>query len=310
MRNSVINEVDKLAALDERICLITADLGYGVLDTFATNYPKRFFNIGISEQSMTSVAAGMALDGQVVFTYSIGNFPTLRCLEQIRNDVCYHNVNVKIIAVGGGFAYGQLGMSHHATEDIAVMRSLPNMRVIVPADLSEAVAAVREAYSTDGPCYLRLGRGGEENLHDEISIFDIKHAIQIYSGNRVNILVVGSLLAEARKAADILNQQGISTGLYSMPCVKPIDVETIKTIALNSKLIVTMEEHNVLGGFGGAVAEVISGIQGNRAMLVRIGLQDEYTSIVGDQDYLRNYYKMSAEKVVKKVHDLLIEIED
>ena len=145
MRNTAIQEIERLAEQDMRICLMTGDLGYGVLESFAKKFPERYFNMGISEQSMTAAAAGMALCGSIVFTYSIGNFNTLRCIEQIRNDICYHNANVKIISVGSGFSYGQLGMSHHATEDVAMLRALPNMRVFVPADPEEALLAVNYA---------------------------------------------------------------------------------------------------------------------------------------------------------------------
>ena len=158
MRNHLIAELYELAQKDSKIYLMTGDLGYGVLNRFQERFPDRFVNAGISEQNMASVAAGMALEGNTVYLYSIGNFPGMRCLEQIRNDICYPNANVKIIVVGGGFAYGQLGMSHHATEDLAVMRALPNMRVYSPADPAEAVEVIRRANSVHGPCYIRLGK--------------------------------------------------------------------------------------------------------------------------------------------------------
>ena len=169
MRNAVINEIERMAESDGRIAVMTADLGYSVLESFAARFPDRFYNVGISEQLMASAAAGIALSGCVVFTYSIGNFATLRCIEQIRNDICYHDANVKIIAVGGGFSYGQLGMSHHATEDIAMLRALPNMHVLAPADPEEALAAVRYAVGTEGPFYIRSGRtGGGRDLRRRI----------------------------------------------------------------------------------------------------------------------------------------------
>src|SRR6185295_15470700 len=158
MRTAFVHTVTDLASHDRRITLITGDLGFGVMEGFARAYPHQLLNIGVAEQNMTSVAAGMALAGRVVFTYSIGNFPTLRCLEQIRNDACYHMADVKVVSVGGGFAYGALGMSHHATEDLAIMRALPNMVVVAPADPLETAAAVRAVAARPGPCYLRLGR--------------------------------------------------------------------------------------------------------------------------------------------------------
>src|SRR5713226_3860325 len=156
MRNAFILALTDLAAQDPRITLVVGDLGFGVVVDFSKRFPKQFINAGVAEQNMTSLAAGLALSGKIVFTYSIGNFPTLRCLEQIRNDVCYHNANVKIVSVGGGFSYGSLGMSHHATEDLAIMRALPGMVVVAPGDPMEAACATRAVAAYDGPCYLRL----------------------------------------------------------------------------------------------------------------------------------------------------------
>ena len=301
MRNTAINQIDFLAAADKRICLMTADLGYNVLTPFMEHYPDRYFNVGISEQAMTAMAAGMALEGQIVFTYSIGNFPTLRCMEQIRNDICYHNANVKIIALGGGFAYGQLGMSHHATEDIAAMRALPNMRVFVPADPTETRAAVTAACETDGPCYIRLGRGGEKSLHAEKEIEDI-HRIQMLSKHgTVNILSIGSVAEEAVASANLLYSQGVCVGVYTVPTIKPIDRTGILEVASTSACLLTLEEHNVVGGLGSAVADLLAETGGVHAPLIKLGLQDVYPSIVGSQQYLRDYYGFSAEKIVKRI---------
>ncbi len=305
MRNRVIQELELLAQADPNLVLITADLGYGVLNHFADAYPGRFFNVGISEQSMAAVAAGMALEGNTVFTYSIGNFPTLRCIEFIRNDICYHNADVKILAVGGGFAYGQLGMSHHATEDIAMMRALPNMRVYVPADPDEAAACLQAAYRTPGPCYLRLARGGEKNQHASLRNWDVKNAICLFEGTEVQLLAAGSVLSEAVTAAELLQARGVSAGVYSFPSVKPIDAATIAYLAEKSRLIVTLEEHTVVGGFGGAVAEVLAELPPHRASLRRFGLQDVFPSVVGDQHYLRGQYGLSATHIAGKITALL-----
>lgn len=298
MRNTAVNQIDFLAATDERICLMTADLGYNVLTPFMEHYPDRYFNVGISEQAMTAMAAGVALEGQIVFTYSIGNFPTLRCLEQIRNDICYHNANVKIIALGGGFAYGQLGMSHHATEDIASMRALPNMRVFVPADPIETRAAVTAACETDGPCYIRLGRGGEKNLHDLNAICDLQKAQELRPAGNINILSVGAVAEEAVRASDILEGHGLSVGVFTFPSVKPIDKNSILRLASRSTQLLTVEEHNVVGGFGSTVADVMTEAGGSFPPLQKLGLQDVYPSVVGSQAYLRDYYGFSAERIV------------
>lgn len=301
MRNHFIKGLEALAAQDANTYLMTGDLGFGVLNGFAEKFPDRFINAGISEQNMTAVAAGLALDGNTVYTYSIGNFPTLRCLEQIRNDVCYHNANVKIVVVGGGLAYGQLGMSHHATEDLAIMRALPNMRVFSPADPAEALEVLQEVHRVQGPCYIRLGKGGEENLHPAQSNPSIYQAVAVSVGTDVNILATGSILKEALGSAQLLREKGLSVGVSSYPCVKPMDAASLRAAASASRLIVTLEEHNRVGGFGSAVAEVLSEIRDGHAPLLRIGMNDNYSSIVGSQQYLRRYYHLDAESVCKQI---------
>jgi Transketolase, C-terminal subunit len=301
MRNTFIDTLFDIAKRDKNVILMTGDLGFGVLTKFWETYPKQFINAGISEQNMTAMAAGMAFEGKTVFTYSIGNFPTLRCLEQIRNDVAYHRANVKIVAVGGGFAYGALGMSHHATEDIAIMRSLPELTVFTPCDPYETAAVTELAAQMDGPCYIRLGKGGEKHLHAFPVNVIIGKALPLREGNDTAILVAGAIAEEALEAAEILYEQGISCAVYSFPTVKPIDSETIRELAMKVDCIYTLEEHNIVGGFGSAVAEVMAE-QPTKAILNRIGLNDEFSSIVGSQKYLRKQYGMNADIIVGKIN--------
>lgn len=303
MRNHAVKEIERLAEKDSRIYLLTGDLGYGVLDSFERKFPERFINAGISEQNMTAVAAGMALEGNTVYTYSIGNFPGMRCLEWIRNDVCYHNANVKIIAVGGGFAYGQLGMSHHATEDLAVMRALPNMRVYSPADPMEAAAVVKHANRVYGPCYIRLGKGKEPQIHPEITGYDVNKIMELEKGDEIAIIVTGSVAVEAKKAAAILKSDNISAGLYNVLMIKPLDEEAVRKIAKRYRVILTLEEHNIVGGLGSAVAETVAQMEGNKAQVIRMGLPDVYTSVVGSQEYLRDYYRISVRHIVKRIRE-------
>lgn len=301
MRNHVIDRITELASTDLDIILITGDLGFGVLEKFAEKYPKRYINVGISEQNMTAIAAGLALEGNKVFTYSIGNFPTLRCLEHIRNMVCYHNANVKILAVGGGFAYGSLGMTHHATEDIAIMRALPNMKVFVPADEYEAVTCLEVMCKVSSPCYLRMARGKEPCLHKSTSVLDVTKFIPLITdGMEIVILACGTIVSEAIKAGHMLRDLGIPISVYSVPCIKPIDKESLDVLSEKANLIVTVEEHNIIGGLGGAVSEILAE-KNKHASLLRIGLNDEYTTEVGEQDYLRKYYGLDAESIYYKV---------
>ncbi|MDQ0243673.1 transketolase [Bacillus fengqiuensis] len=306
MRDTFVKTLIDIAKEDKNVHLITGDLGFGVLKPFWEQLPDQFTNAGIAEQNMTSFAAGMALEGKTVFTYSIGNFPTLRAIEQIRNDCAYHNANVKIICVGGGFVYGSLGMSHHATEDLAIIRALPDVTVLAPGDLVEAEFATRAIYKHQGTCYLRLGRGGEKRIHDNIDDFQIGNAIKIKSGEKVAIFSTGAIFDEALEASEMLNEKGIKPALYTFPTVKPIDRKRIEECAKNYDLIVTVEEHNIIGGFGSAVSEVLVELVGTKVRVLKIGLNDKYSSIVGSQKYLRDVYGMSSRKIVQRIEDILM----
>ncbi len=304
MRDTVIRTLIELGKEDKDVELITGDLGFGVLKSFWETLPNQFINAGIAEQNMTGVAAGMALEGKKVFTYSIGNFPTLRCLEQIRNDCAYHNANVNVICVGGGYVYGSLGMSHHATEDIAILRALPDVTVICPGDPVEASLAVKKIAQTDGTCYLRLGRGGEQNVNTVIKEFEIGKAYKLREAKDMNkkvaVFSTGAILEETAKACDMLEENGIAVEQYSFPTVKPIDRAVIEDCADRFDNIFTVEEHNIVGGFGGAVAEVLAEC-GGKAKLHRIGIDDFYCIEVGSQAYLREQVGINAEGIVRKV---------
>ena len=304
MRNTFVRTLIALAKENPNIELITGDLGFGVLKPFWERLPDQFINAGIAEQNMTSAAAGMALEGKTVFTYSIGNFPTLRCLEQIRNDCAYHGANVKIVCVGGGFVYGSLGMSHHATEDIAVMRAMPGVAVLCPGDLVEAEEATKAIAKYPGTCYLRLGRGGEKRIHDHIDNFEIGKAIKIHDGEKIAIFSTGAIFEEVADAEAILAEHDIYPAVYTFPTVKPIDRAAIARCAADFDMIVTVEEHNIVGGFGSAVAEVLAELP-ERARLLRIGIHDTYSSIVGSQKYLRSQFGLDSGGIATQVLEAL-----
>ena len=304
MRDTFVRTLLEIAKKDKNVYIVTGDLGFGVLKPFWTELPDQIINAGIAEQNMTSIAAGLAMQGKIVYTYSIGNFPTLRCIEQIRNDCAYHNANVKVVCVGGGFVYGSLGMSHHATEDIAIMRALPDVTVLAPGDLVEAEEATKAIYKEKGTCYLRLGRGGEKRIHESLSDFTVGKAIRIDEGKEVAIFSTGAIFDEVKAACDTLKEQGIHPTVYTFPTVKPIDKDVILNCARTHKAIVTVEEHNLSGGFGSAVAEVLAESDGVKARLVRIALDDRYSSIVGSQNYLRKQYKIDAAAIVEKVKEI------
>ena len=300
MRDAFVRALMQAAADDPRLTLITGDLGFGVLRPFWETYPKQFVNAGIAEQAMTSLAAGLAMTGRTVLTYSIGNFPTLRCLEQIRNDCAYHDANVKIVCVGGGFVYGSLGMSHHATEDMAELRALPGVTVFTPGDPCEVEAVVPEMLRTPGTCYLRLGRGGEPVLHEQpVTGWHIGQALTLREGGDVALLSAGGILTQTMGAAKLLAEQGVQAEVVSFPCLKPIDSEKLASLASRFRHLVTVEEHTVVGGLGSAVCEVVSGL-GTGCRVHRIGMPDVYSTVVGTQQYLRSVYEMDDKAICER----------
>lgn len=293
MRDAFVEALTGLAERDPRILLITGDLGFGVLTGFAHRFPAQFLNAGIAEQNMTGLAAGIALEGRIVFTYSIGNFPTLRCLEQIRNDVCYHDSNVKIVAIGGGMSYGSLGISHHATEDLAIMRSIPNMTVLSPADLDEARAATHAIAALNGPAYLRLDKSSAAPTA-QAEPFQLGRARKLREGKDVTLISTGGVTGEVLRASDSLASRGVSCRVLSMHTIKPLDTAALIAAAAETGGIVTIEEHSVDGGLGGAVAEVLLEACERPRVFRRIGLRAGFSSIVGSQEYLRRVYDLDA----------------
>jgi transketolase len=299
VRYAFVETLLELAEADPRIVLVTGDLGFGVLETFAARFPAQFLNAGVAEQNMTGVAAGLALSGHVVFTYSIANFPTLRCLEQIRNDVCIHRANVTVVAVGGGLAYGVLGATHHGTEDLAVMSALPGMTVFAPGDPVEAALATRAAATLPGPCYLRLGKAGEPVVHTTIPPFRVGEAIRVRSGDDATLVTTGATLALAVAAAGRLADRGIDAGVLSMPTLQPLDRHAILDAAARTRRVVTVEEHGV-GGLGAAVAEVLASV-GHPVPLRMVRLPRQVIETVGSQAHLRACHGLSLDDVIAAV---------
>ena len=300
MRDAFTRALMREAAKDPKLTLVTGDLGFGVLKPFWETYPDQFVNAGIAEQGMTGLAAGLAMTGRTVLTYSIGNFPTLRCIEQIRNDCAYHSANVKVVCVGGGFVYGSLGMSHHATEDMAILRALPGVTVFTPGDPHEVEAIVPVMLATPGTCYLRLGRGGEPTLHDgPIEGYNAPRALTLREGTDVALLSAGGILTQTVGASKLLAERGVSAEVVSFPCLKPIDREKLIELSQRFQHIVTVEEHSIVGGFGSAVCEVIAETGAN-CRVHRIGMEDVYSTIVGTQQYLRGEYRMDDKAICER----------
>lgn len=306
MRDAFVASLMTLADHDPRIFLITGDLGFGVLDTFARTRPHQFLNAGVAEQNMTGIAAGLALDGRVVFTYSIANFPTLRPLEQIRNDAAYHDANVNVVAIGGGFSYGALGISHHATEDLAIMRALPGVTVVAPGDDWEAEQAVPALAAARGTTYLRLDKSSAGRTDRSRERFELGKARRLRDGDALTLVVAGGILGVALAAADELRDRvGVHCRVLSMHTIAPLDTDALLEAARDTGGVVTVEEHTVHGGLGGAVAETLLEAGVAPRLFHRIGLRAGFSSVVGSQDYLRSVYGLDQPAIVATVRRLL-----
>ena len=302
MRDAFVRALSELAAEDPSLVLISGDLGFGVLTDFAERFPSSWLNAGVAEQNMTAVACGMALAGARAYTYSIGNFPTLRCLEQLRNDVCYHRANVTVVAVGGGLSYGQLGMSHFATEDLAILRTLPEMTVVAPSDPWQAYALTLQMHVAGGPQYLRIDKSFAGLPETPV---ELGKARQVRPGSDVVVFATGGILGEAVAAAEVLEAEGASVRIVEVHTIKPLDAEAICEAAAACRKVLTLEEHTVVGGLGGAVAEacLTGGVRVDR--FVRLGLNDSYPDVVGDQAYLRARHGLDREGVARALRQML-----
>ena len=307
MRTAFIETLCAMAAEDPRIWLVTGDLGYSVVEGFADSFPERFVNAGVAEQNMTGLAAGLALSGNVVFTYSIANFPTLRCLEQIRNDVCFHAANVKIVAVGGGFVYGSQGHTHHALEDLSIMRSLPGMTVLAPGDPAEARWATRAIVDRPGPCYLRLGRAGEPHVHPDGVAPDlhIGKACTVRAGSDVTLISCGGMLKDTVEAADLLSQRGVEARVLSMHTVKPLDADAVLAAARETRAIISVEEHRRVGGLGSAIAEVLAPAGVGSVAFRSVGVEGDDQPAAGSQAYLRSLSGLTSSAIAEVAFSLV-----
>jgi len=293
MRTAFINQLLAEARHNERIFLLVGDLGYSVVEPFAREFPDRFINVGIAEQNMAGVAAGLAMIGYNVYIYSIGNFPTLRCYEQIRNDIAYHRANVKVVAVGAGYAYGSLGATHQATEEIGALRTLPNMVVATPGDPIEAHAIATLSANYKGPMYIRLGKAGEKIVHSaEVLDLEIGSVVPVIQsgGNNIAVLACGNILASAKQQ---IEAEQLPYDLYSVPFVKPMNAKQLKKLVDRySDGFITIEEHQRSCGMGAAIVEQLndmyaSGYIAQYPKIKRIAIPDEFVAVVGNQEYLR-----------------------
>ncbi len=301
MRQAFINTLMGLAERDDSIYLLTGDAGFTILERFRDRFPGRYYNVGIAEAAMIGLAAGLAMSGKTVFVYSIVPFVTMRCFEQVRIDLCYQKLPVKLVGVGQGVTYGTAGATHHAIEDIAVMRALPNMTVICPGGPVETRKAVAASLGLKGPCYIRLGKSGEPTVHPSDDIhFAIGKGIRVRTGEGVALVATSNMVPPAVEAAALLEKDGLRPEVISMHTVKPIDRELLAEVASRCSLIATLEEHNLIGGLGSAVAEVILADR-LTARLITFGIPDTYAPVAGSQEYLRELFGLTPPQVAAVV---------
>lgn len=305
MRSAFIETLSQAAADDPDVWLLCGDLGYSLLEPFAARFSDRYVNVGVAEQNMAGIAAGMALSGKTVFIYSIGNFPTLRCLEQLRNDVCYHGADVKVVAVGAGYAYGSQGYSHHALEDAAIMSMLPGIEVFVPCDPLETRAATRLIASSGKPSYLRLSRAGEPNL-GSAAVTDIRKPRILREGRDIVILASGPIAARGLEAAGALEKGGRDVGVVSVSCLKPFDETFVRDVTRGAALVVTLEEHILRGGLFSTVASTFAGGPA-RPPIIGIGIpeQDGTLSRAGSREALLDASGLSMRAIVERIENSL-----
>ena len=309
MRNAFADELTKLAKEDKRIVLLSGDIGNRLFDRYKAVDEARFFNCGIAEANMMGVASGMALSGLRPFVYTITPFTTTRCFEQIRVDVCYHHVPVVIVGTGSGLSYAELGPTHHSLEDLAIMRTLPGMCVYAPCDTTELRLVMQEVMKHKSPAYIRIGKKGEPDIHD--GPFDLMSgkAAVVRPGKQVALLSTGNMMEETLKAANLLAQQQISAEVVSFHTVKPLDGDYLAASSDRFPLLVTVEEHTRLGGFGSAVAEWFVE-QGTTLPLLAFGTDDVFMHDVGHQLYARNKYGLNAENIAFQVAEKLQHLMD
>lgn len=301
MRNAFADEITKLGAADPRVVLLSGDIGNKLFDKFKERAAGRFYNCGVAEANMMGVAAGMALSGLRPVVYTITPFTTTRCFEQIRVDVCYHRAPVVIVGTGSGLSYADLGPTHHSCEDMAILRTLPEMTVLAPGDSLELRVALRAALKHDGPVYMRIGKRGEPNVHAREPDLRIGKAITIQPGKDVCLVSTGVMLSVVMQAAKLLGEAGLSVRVESFHTVKPLDTAALAEIFSRHQAVAVVEEHGRIGGLGGAVAEWLATHDAPRAKFLSFGTDDAFMHEIGSTEYARNKFGLTADNIARQV---------
>lgn len=306
-RDVLFGEIHRIAAEDSRVMVLTADMGAIELDKFKESFRERYINVGIAEQSGMSIAAGLALGGKIVFIYGIIPFITLRCLEQIKVNLCGMKLSVTIIGIGAGFAYNVDGPTHHAIEDIAVMRALPEMTIFSPSDPVSVEQVVRMAYAIPGPKYIRLEKGSYPSIHNAEHDFSVG-LLDLRKGKDVTIISTGSLVHNALAVSDELAKHSVSSSVVDLYRIKPINSQRLLRVIEGSKLVVTLEEHSIIGGIGSVISEVLADNHLS-VPLKRIGVNDQYSFRYGNEEWLHTLHGLDVNTVTKVIYEKLVELQ-
>ena len=303
MRDAFLRSLITLAETDDRIALLTGDLGFGVVEKFGDKFPDRFWNCGVAEQSMIGIAAGLAKSGMLPFVYSIANFPTFRCLEQIRNDICYHNLPVTIVSIGAGLGYGTLGYTHHGIEDIAAMRSLPNISIYSPSDPIDVTQVLSRINKNPSPTYLRLGKNGEPEIQGATENSVPGSIRELASGSNLTILATGGIAENCLRVAEQLRTQGFEIQVISVTQLEPLDTNFLLKVITSNKILV-VEEHVKRGGFAAALLEGFNE-NSSSAQFHRLFVDESKISEIGTQEYLRGLSGLDKVGITKKCLEIL-----
>ena len=304
MRNAFITTLETLAMQDENVYLLTGDLGFSVFEKFAKKFPNQYLNCGVAEQNMIGVAAGLALEGKKVYVYSIIPFLTMRCFEQVRNDLCYQNLNVKLIGAGAGLSYGHLGATHYAIEDIALLRGVPNITILSPADVAETEQLLQLSYEKPGPTYIRLARTRGVSLYESSPNIEIGKPSLVREGKDGVIIATGSMVEICGEVTSMLGEKGHEYKLLSMHTLKPVNKESILKEIGERNSVFSVEEHNILGGLGAVIAEILSESSW-QGTFRRFGIPDIYPEKIGEAEFLRKQFQLDAPSLTKRIlHEL------
>lgn len=290
----------ELAEKDKRVLSILADSGTGYDELFQREFPDQLIDFGIAEEHMVGAAAGMASCGKIPFVYTAGAFLAYRSFEFIRDDVCLQNLNVKIVGMGSGLAWSTLGPTHHTTEDISVLRAIPNLTIFSPSCPREVAEVVKAAYEINGPVYIRIGMNAEPDIYGDDYNFETGKNIQVRNGSDIAIFTTGSIASEVVKAVDLLKEKGVSASVYQVHTVKPFDEQSVIDAAKNHKVLVTVEEHNVYGGLGSIVSEIVAE-HGLGIKVKRVGIPDIFAKGYGTHAEVRIQNGLDAESLCERI---------